>query len=96
MLGVVDDTGQLGYGEVFIRYTVDAYQKHPGRHNRRQTLTGSVLVTKNPMIVGGDVRMFTAVDLPALHHMCDVIVFPHWGPRPHPDEMAGMQQTCLW
>ncbi|KAI6218239.1 RNA-directed RNA polymerase [Aphelenchoides fujianensis] len=89
MLGVVDESGLLGYGEVFVQYTSNVQNKRPGPHAPRCVLAGPVLVTKNPMLVGGDVRMFEAVNLPALHHLNDVIVFPRAGPRPHPDEMAG-------
>ncbi|KAL1418122.1 hypothetical protein MTO96_026140 [Rhipicephalus appendiculatus] len=55
----------------------------------RSVITGTVLVTKCPCLHPGDVRKFTAVDVPELHHVVDCIVFPAQGPRPHPDEMAG-------
>ncbi|KAJ1346510.1 hypothetical protein KIN20_001310 [Parelaphostrongylus tenuis] len=89
MFGVVDETGQLQYGQIFVQYTENINLKAPPPNASRKILTGKVLITKNPCIVAGDVRMFTAVDVPALHHLCDVVVFPMHGPRPHPDEMAG-------
>ncbi|XGW21981.1 hypothetical protein V3C99_004720, partial [Haemonchus contortus] len=89
MLGVVDETGQLQYGQVFVQYTENLNLKTPPPKASRKILTGKVLLTKNPCIVAGDVRVFEAVDIPDLRHLCDVIVFPIHGPRPHPDEMAG-------
>ncbi|PAV56399.1 hypothetical protein WR25_15503 isoform A [Diploscapter pachys] len=89
MLGVIDETGRLQYGQVFGRYTRSIHVKLPPETATRLVLTGPVMITKNPCIVPGDVRMFEAVDIPELHHHCDVLVFPQSGPRPHPDQMAG-------
>ncbi|CAI5437645.1 unnamed protein product [Caenorhabditis angaria] len=89
MLGVVDETGRLQYGQIFVQYTKNLALKLPPPSAAKEVLTGKVLLTKNPCIVAGDVRVFEAVDIPELHHMVDVVVFPQNGPRPHPDEMAG-------
>lgn len=53
-------------------------------------LIGTVLVTKNPCLLPGDVRKFKAVNIPELKHIVDCIVFPQRGSRPHPNEMAGI------
>ena len=52
-------------------------------------LEQSVVVTKNPCHHPGDVRVFSAVDVPRLRHLKDVIVFPQRGKRPHPNEISG-------
>ncbi|KAH7934916.1 hypothetical protein HPB52_001988 [Rhipicephalus sanguineus] len=96
MLGVLDETSTLEYGQVFVQYThlgIDLQNGTPDSGNNHsggtQVLTGTVLVTKCPCLHPGDVRKFEAVDVPALHHIRDCIVFPAKGPRPHPNEMAG-------
>ena len=85
MIGVLDETGKLRYGQVFIQYSkgLDKPQVHPIVHS------GPVVVTKFPALHPGDMRKFEAVDIPELHHIVDCIVFPRHGERPHPDEMAG-------
>ncbi|KAK8758336.1 hypothetical protein V5799_004029 [Amblyomma americanum] len=96
MLGVLDETGTLEYGQVFVQFThlgVDlncsASSGGDSSMPKTQVLTGTVLVTKCPCLHPGDVRKFEAVDVPALRHIRDCIVFPAKGPRPHPNEMAG-------
>ncbi|CAI8605421.1 unnamed protein product [Vicia faba] len=82
MMGVLDETTTLEYGEVFVQYS-----------NRFSTLShvvkGKVVVAKNPCLHPGDVRVLKAVDVPDLHHMVDCVVFPQKGPRPHPNECSG-------
>ena len=58
MFGVMDETGLLQYGEVFFQYTVNAGIKYPTRQTDKIIHEGPVLITKNPSVVAGDVRMF--------------------------------------
>lgn len=85
MFGVVDETGVLQYGQVFIQWS-QSLRKTSYKPN---LVLGKVLITKNPCHVPGDARIFDAVYQPCLKHLVDVVVFPQSGPRPHPDEMAG-------
>ncbi|KEH40641.1 RNA-directed RNA polymerase [Medicago truncatula] len=83
MMGVLDETRTLEYGEVFVQYS----------NNREDSLShvvnGKVVVAKNPCLYPGDVRVLKAVDVPALRHMVDCVVFPQKGHRPHPNECSG-------
>ncbi|KAK0423323.1 hypothetical protein QR680_008078 [Steinernema hermaphroditum] len=89
LFGVVDESGLLQYGQIFCQLTSNIFMKMPGPSVSKHVLEGPVLMTKNPAIVASDVRMFQAVNIPELHHLVDVVVFPRYGPRPHSDEMAG-------
>lgn len=85
LMGTVDETGTLQYEQVFV-----SYSKYSGmKHVDANILQGDVVVAKNPCFHPGDLRKFQAVDVPALHHLVDCIVFPQKGSRPHPDEMSG-------
>ncbi|GFT66361.1 RNA-dependent RNA polymerase 1 [Trichonephila clavipes] len=85
MLGIIDETKTLQYGQVFIQYSDEL----GNIESPTKVLKRTVVVTKNPCMHPGDVRKFEAVDVPALRHIKDCIVFPAVGKRPHPDEMAG-------
>ncbi|VDM96352.1 unnamed protein product [Thelazia callipaeda] len=89
MFGILDETGLLQYGQIFVQFTNNVAIKTPSKAAAKTILEGPVMVTKNPSIVAGDVRIFQAIDIPELRHLVDVIVFPQHGPRPHTDEMAG-------
>lgn len=82
LIGVVDETGSLRYGQVFIQLR--------NLNDERQVLKDrEVIVTKNPAHFPGDIRKLRAVDCPALHHLYECVVFPAQGPRPHPNEISG-------
>jgi len=85
MMGTADETATLDYGQVFVQYSARLDQPNVDR----RVLTGTVVIAKNPCFHPGDMRKFTAVDVPALRHMVDVVVFPVRGQRPHPNEMSG-------
>ncbi|XP_008220918.1 PREDICTED: probable RNA-dependent RNA polymerase 1 [Prunus mume] len=94
LMGCLDETGTLEYGQVFVQCSQRAF--FGGNSNSSATssednfiVEGNVVVAKNPCLHPGDVRVLRAVNVPALHHMVDCVVFPKKGNRPHPNECSG-------
>ncbi|TKY69219.1 RNA-dependent RNA polymerase 1 [Spatholobus suberectus] len=94
MMGCLDETRTLEYGQVFVQFSNNRLRNLSDdsfSYDARKTyrVTDKVVVAKNPCLHPGDVRVLKAVDVPALHHMVDCVVFPQKGPRPHPNECSG-------
>ncbi|KAL2927978.1 RNA-dependent RNA polymerase 1 [Bienertia sinuspersici] len=98
MMGCLDETRTLEYGQVFVQVsgarfrnvgndllTNTGYDFEPNNF----VVKGQVVVAKNPCLHPGDVRILKAIDVPALRHMVDCVVFPQKGKRPHPNECSG-------
>lgn len=88
MMGCLDETATLEYGQVFVQFSgagqrrfyeesIDEYSSTD--HN--YVVKGKVAVAKNPCLHPGDLRVLEAIDVPALHHMVNCIVFPQKGMR---------------
>lgn len=91
LMGCLDETRTLNYGEVFIqiRDAPGNKQLHSAGQDHTCVMEGKVIVAKNPCLHPGDIRILLAVNTPKLHHMVDCIVFPQQGKRPHPSECSG-------
>lgn len=100
LLGCVDETGSLrGYSKPAITpgqtFTEDElpqiFVQIPSKSdsNRYTVIEGICLVGRNPSLHPGDLRVVQAVDVPALHHIRDVVVFPQTGERDVPSMCSG-------
>ncbi|KAK7291646.1 hypothetical protein RIF29_06956 [Crotalaria pallida] len=99
LVGCLDETGLLNYGQVFVRITVkktkqqfedDSLRKVDGGDSTR-IIVGKVVVTKNPCLHPGDIRVLDAIYSEELEEkgLRDCLVFPQKGHRPHPNECSG-------
>lgn len=65
-------------------------RKQPAQtFSKYKVITGLCLVGRNPSLHPGDLRVVEAVDVPALHHLRDVVVFPCTGDRDIPSMCSG-------
>ncbi|KAL9438079.1 hypothetical protein AB3S75_023865 [Citrus x aurantiifolia] len=94
MMGCLDETGTLESGQVFVQCSASRRREFldnscNNRSGELSVVEGKVVVAKNPCLHPGDMRVLRAVDVPALHHMVDCVVFPAKGKRPHTNECSG-------
>jgi RNA-dependent RNA polymerase len=60
--------------EVFVQITCP-------RSGNHKVIEGLCVIARNPSLHAGDMRVVKAVDVPALHHLVDVLVLPQTGDR---------------
>ena len=100
LLGCVDETGILrGYnkptvapGEAFMEAELPqifVQVTSKAGDNKYTVIEGICLVGRNPSLHPGDLRVVQAVNVPALHHLRDVVVFPQKGERDVPGMCSG-------
>ncbi|GER56874.1 Rna-dependent RNA polymerase [Striga asiatica] len=98
LVGCLDETGILEYGQVFARVTMNKIEAESGDQKffkrvdeSTAVIVGKVVVTKNPCLHPGDVRVLEAVydERFRRSNLVDCLVFPQKGERPHPNECSG-------
>ncbi|KAI9261119.1 RNA dependent RNA polymerase-domain-containing protein [Sporodiniella umbellata] len=96
LLGVMDETGALEEGEVFVQVWDTSKN---GTIN--QVITGDCVVFRNPCFHPGDIRVVKAVNRSELQHLSNVIVFSSKGFRDIPSmcsggDLDGDDYTIFW
>ncbi|KAK4349123.1 hypothetical protein RND71_031878 [Anisodus tanguticus] len=97
LMGCLDELGELEQGQCFIQVSSPSLENCFAKHGPKfsdikknlQVIKGLVVITKNPCLHPGDVRILEAVDVPGLHHIYDCLAFPQKGDRPHSNEVSG-------
>ncbi|KAF5734182.1 RNA-dependent RNA polymerase 2 isoform X1 [Tripterygium wilfordii] len=98
LVGCLDESGILNYGQVYVRVTMTEAELKGGDQSFFQRVddttsivVGKVVVTKNPCLHPGDVRVLDAIYEVELEEkgLLDCLVFPQKGERPHPNECSG-------
>ena len=96
LLGCVDETGTLrGHDSRFDanpeKNISEVFLQVPNTEKKGSytVIQGRCIVARNPSLHPGDVRVVNAVDVPALHHLKNVVVFPQTGDRDIPSMCSG-------
>ncbi|PIA42460.1 hypothetical protein AQUCO_02000123v1 [Aquilegia coerulea] len=97
LMGCLDEIGLLEQGQCFIQISSPSLENCFVKHGLKisegdsnvKVIKGTVVMAKNPCLHPGDIRILEAVDIPALYHLVDCLVFPQKGDRPHSNEASG-------
>ncbi len=98
LLGCIDETGILqGHFNKIAPPDVSTRGDLPeifvqvsrGPENKPFVVEGPMLLGRNPSLHCGDFRVVRGVDVPNLHYMIDVVVFPQTGDRDIPSMCSG-------
>lgn len=111
-MGVTDETGTLrGHTKstarvgspVNVNELPQVFIQVPDKTKKGSyvVIDGPCIVGRNPSLFPGDIRMVQAVNVPALHHLRDVIVFSQLGDRDVPSmcsggDLDGDDFFCIW
>lgn len=77
-----DPTSMEKLPEIFVQIT-------DHKTGKLRIIEGICILARNPSLHRGDIRVVRARDVPALHHMVDVVVVPQLGERPLPSMCSG-------
>jgi len=105
VLGCVDETANLrGHTSVCPSGDVEEIKRDPTYLDRlpeifiqvedmytgqRKVIDGVCILARNPSLHEGDIRVVRARNVPALNHMCNVVVMPQTGDRDLPSMCSG-------
>ncbi|XVE84716.1 hypothetical protein DITRI_Ditri17bG0035700 [Diplodiscus trichospermus] len=98
LVGCLDETGILNYGQVYVCIKMKKAEQESADQSffhkvdeEKAVVIGKVVVTKNPCLHPGDIRVLEAVYEAQLEEkgLVDCLVFPQKGERPHPNECSG-------
>ncbi len=95
LLGCVDETRTLkGHSDNLQHLRVNASEEErikslpqvfvqlsKGANDKPQIMLGPMILARNPSLHPGDIRVVCGIDVPALHHLKDVVALPQTGDR---------------
>ena len=86
---VTSDEKMESLPEIFLQISDVAKNASTGKQGHYRVIQGICIVARNPSLHAGDVRVVRAVDVAALHHLKNVVVFPQSGDRDIPNMCSG-------
>lgn len=89
LTGVLDEYSLLKPGQIYVCIS----ESNGVKKEDYRVIAGRVIVTKNPCLHPGDIRILEAMNTVEIckrfGHLVNCVVFPAIGTRPHTDEIAG-------